>query len=152
MERFKTGFDKDGFERDHFTFKRGSGQKFFHGWEDVRYEGGLSPMLVNTRELEDGNMSKPLYDFLEHVYGAEEMAGYFPAPEPEQQRRPTLHFSPTSIMANGVGKNPVNPARPVGHQGSAVKIMSDDEIDELATLLCGSHRDVVMMQERKGKK
>lgn len=128
---YKVGFDKEAFERDHFGFKRGSREKYFFGWEGVRYEGGFSPHAFNERELADGNMTKPLYDFLEHLYGTEQMAKYFPKPEAEKMREPSLHFSPSSLMAFGVDGKRGN------GQTDFSKPMTDEEIDELARLLAG---------------
>ncbi len=125
------GFNKQAFEADHFVHRRGNFEKVFDGWADGRYHFGLTPFSCNERELEDGNMSKRLYDELCHVYGEDGMAKYFPTPETEQKREATLHFSPTSIMANGVGSQAMH------KQNSDVKPMTDEEIDELASLLCG---------------
>jgi len=133
MNNYKEGFDKPRFEADHFVFRLGSREKLFNGWEDVRYEGGLTPYQVNKNELEDGNMHPQLYDFLCHVYGEDGMAKYFPMPEAEQRRKATLHFSPTSVMANGV-------KTAAGSPKDQAKPMSDEEIDELAALLCGGRR------------
>ena len=146
---YKKGFNIKKFEDDYFVFRRGSTQKHFHNWDEVQYEGGISPMFVNRRELEDGNMSQPLYDFLAHVYGEEAMSQYFPAPEPERKRQPVLHFGVGSIMANGVGRQPYNPAERMNHL-SGKGGMSDEELEELAILLCGSTADVNAMKKRKG--
>ena len=127
----KKGFNKSLFEADHFVHRRGNFEKVFDAWADVRYHFGLTPFSCNERELEDGNMSKRLYDELCHVYGEDGMAKYFPTPETEQKREATLHFSPTSIMANGVGNKSVK------RQNGDIKPMTDQEIDELASLLCG---------------
>ena len=127
MEPYKTGFNKNKFEQDHFVFKRGSSEKYFHGWDDVRYEGGLTPYAVNERELADGNMSKPLYEFLEHIYGKEKMAGYFPPSEPQQKRAAILHNSVgAAIAAMADGKR--TKAQPKG-------IMTEEEIDARAALM-----------------
>lgn len=131
MEKFKTGFNKQAFEGDHFVHRRGSLEKVFGGWADVRYHFGLTPFSCNEHELADGNMSKRLYDELCHVYGEDGMAKYFPKPEAGRKREATLHFSPTSIMANGVSMQPSR------KKTSEVKPMTDEEIDELASLLCG---------------
>ena len=127
----KKGFNKEKFEADHFVFKRGSSEKYFNGWEDVRYEGGLAPYAVNKCELEKGNVEPQLYNFLCHVYGEDAMAKYFPKPDLKQERKATLHFSQSSIMANGVSKQTAN------RQNNDAKPMTDAEIDELAALLCG---------------
>ena len=131
MEKYRTGFNKSEFEADHFVHRRGNFEKVFDGWADVRYHFGLTPFSCNEHELADGNMSKRLYDELCHVYGEDGMAKYFPKPEAGRKREATLHFSPTSIMANGVGNQSVN------RQNSDVKPMTDEELDELASLLCG---------------
>lgn len=142
MEAFKKGFDTKKFEQDHFTFRRGSHEKFFNNWEEVRYEGGLSPIHVHKSELAEGNMSQPLYEYLAHVYGEQAMAAYFPA-EPQKERRATLHFSPSSVMANGVGKQAVSATDRLSHlKGRTGKPMTDAEIEELAVLLCGSSAQV----------
>mgnify|MGYP007056169144 CR=1 FL=1 len=125
------GFDKSAFEADHFVHRRGSSEKVFDGWGDVRYHFGITPFSCNERDLSDGRMSKRLHDELCHVYGEQGMARYFPAPETEKKREATLHFSPTSIMANGVVR------KPTGRQTDFSKPMTDEEIDELAGLLAG---------------
>lgn len=148
---YKQGFNKQKFEEDHFVFRRGSGEKFFHGWDDVRYEGGISPLHANTQDLTEGNMSRPLYEFLCQVYGEDGMAKYFPTPEKEQKRKPVLHFGIGATMANGVGKQNSRPTSPFAHLGGkAAKTMTDEELDELATLLCGSAADVASLHHRKG--
>ena len=127
METFKTGFNKEKFEGDHFGFKRGSREKYFHGWGEVRYEGGLSPYAVNERELADGNMTKPLYEFLEHLYGAEQMAEYFPKEKESKKPQPMLHFGVGSAMAAHVdGKK--SDTMPSG-------VMTEDEVDALAAIM-----------------
>lgn len=127
MEPYKTGFNKSKFEQDHFGFKRGSSEKYYHNWQEVCYEGGLTPYAVNERELADGNMTKPLYEFLEHVYGKEKMAGYFPPNEPQQKRAAILHNSVgAAIAAMADGKR--TKAQPKG-------IMTEEEIDALAALM-----------------
>ena len=131
MEVYKTGFNKSAFEADHFVHRRGSFEKVFDGWADVRYHLGLTPFSCNEHDLEDGNMSKRLYDELCHVYGEDRMAKYFPQQEEEPKRNVTLHFSPSSIMANGVSKQPAS------RKDNGAKPMTDEEIDELAALLCG---------------
>lgn len=127
MEPYKTGFDKSRFEQDHFVFKRGSREKYFHGWGDVRYHFGLSPYSCNERELEDGNMSRPLYDNLCHVYGEAAMAVYFPPSEPQQKRAAILHNSVGAAMA-AMADGKRNNAQPKG-------IMTDEEIDALAAIM-----------------
>lgn len=153
MEAFKTGFNKEKFEADHFGYKRGSREKYFNGWEDVRYHFGLSPYSCNERELKDGNMGKQLYDELCHVYGEDGMSKYFPAPEQEKKRMATLRFDMGSIMANGVGKQSVNQGDRMSHFGSTGSTdgMTDEEITELATLLCGSSADVARLTGRRIK-
>lgn len=146
---FKKGFNLQKFEADHFTFKRGSAEKYFHGWEDVRYEGGLSPRQVRRYDLEDGNMSQPLYDFLAHVYGEDAMAQYFPAPEPAPVRKPTLRFDMGSIMANGVGRQPMQ--KPQAAPQPKKNMMSEEELDDLAIRLFGSINDVNQLNARKHK-
>ena len=131
MEKYKTGFNKSEFEADHFVHRRGNFEKVFDGWADVRYHFGLTPFSCNERELEDGNMSKRLYDELCHVYGEDGMAKYFPTSEAEQKRKPTLNTSMGSVLANWVGN------KPTSQKSSDVKPMTDEEIDELASLLCG---------------
>ncbi len=149
MDVIKKGFNKAKFEADHFTFRRGAREKHFNGWEDVQYHGGLTRYAVNKSELEKGNMGPQLYDFLCHVYGEDAMAEYFPKPEPEQARKPTLHFSPTSVMANSVGRQTVNPSDRLSHlQGKGV--MNDEEIDDLATLLCGTPARLAELHRKKG--
>lgn len=125
------GFDKSAFEADHFVHRRGSHEKVFDGWSDVRYHFTLTPFSCNERDLSDGRMSKRLYDELCHVYGEAGMAKYFPVPETEKKREATLHFSPSSILANGVNR------KPMSGQTDFSKPMTDEEIDELARLLAG---------------
>lgn len=131
MEVYKTGFNKSAFEADHFVHRRGTFEKVFDGWADVRYHFGLTPFSCNEHDLEDGNMSKLLYEELCHVYGEDGMAKYFPQQKAEPKSNTTLHFSQSSIMANGVVKQPAS------RQNSDTKPMTDGEIDELAALLCG---------------
>lgn len=150
---YKKGFNKKKFEHEHFVYNRGSFEKVFYGWPDVMYHFGLSPNSCNEMELEKGNMSKSLYDSLCHVYGEDAMSQYFPTPEPERKSQPVLHFGVGSVMANGVGRNTVNPADRMKHlSGKGGKPMSEEELDELATLLCGSTADVNAMKNRRGIK
>ena len=124
---YKKGFNKKKFEDDHFVFRRGSGEKHFCNWDELRYEGGLAPMHVNKQDLEDGNMSKPLYDFLTHVFGYDGMAKYFPHEAEAKKRKPILHFGVGSAMAAHVdGKKP--DTMPSG-------VMTDDEVDALAEMM-----------------
>ena len=127
MEPYKTGFNKSKFEQDHFVFKRGSSDKYFHGWDDVRYNFGLTPYSCNERELEDGNMSKCLYDELCHLYGEDGMAGYFPPNEPQQKRGAILHNSVGAAMA-AMADGKSTRLQPKG-------IMTEEEIDALAALM-----------------
>ena len=124
---YRKGFNIKKFEDDHFVFRRGSHAKHFHGWDEVQYEGGMSPMFVNRRELEDGNMSQPLYDFLAHVYGEEAMSQYFPKEKGKEKPKPMLHIGVGSAMAALVdGKKP--DTMPSG-------VMTEDEVDALAELM-----------------
>ena len=127
MEPYKTGFNKSKFEQDHFGFKRGSSEKYFHGWDDVRYHFGLTPYSCSERELEDGNMGKRLYDELCHLYGEDGMAKYFPSSQPQQKRVAILHNSVGSAMA-AMADGKRNNAQPKG-------IMTEKEIDALAALM-----------------
>ena len=127
MEPYKTGFNKSKFEQEHFVFKRGSSEKYFHGWSDIRYHFGLSPYLCNERELEDGIMSRPLYDNLCHVYGEAAMADYFPPSEPQQKRASILHNSVGAAMA-AMADGKRTKVQPKG-------IMTDEEIEALAAIM-----------------
>lgn len=124
---YMKGFRKAAFEADHFVFKRGCREKHFSSWPDVQYHFGLSQYTCNERDLEDGKMSKVLYDNLCHVYGEAAMAAYFPASEPQQKRAAILHDGVGAAMAAMVdGKR--NNAQSKG-------IMTEEEIDALAAIM-----------------
>ena len=110
---YMKGFRKAAFEADHFVFKRGCREKHFSSWPDVQYHFGLSQYTCNERDLEDGKMSKVLYDNLCHVYGEAAMAAYFPASEPQQKRARLFSDVPRKsllwllwLMANVTMHNP----------------------------------------------
>ena len=141
------GFDKRQFEADNFVFRRGTGRKYYNGWSDVRYESGLSPMNVDERELEDGEMRKPLYDFLCHVYGEQEMSKYFPAPEPERARPVILRDTPGAAMAAAVDGTRQQ-AVPVRQEQPKRLSKEEQAIEDLATLMFGSVNEVSYILNR----
>ena len=127
MEAYKIGFDKGRFEKDHFVFKRGTGEKYFDGWDDVRYHFGLTPYSCNERELELGKMSKRLYDCFSGVYGEAGMAKYFPKDKKHEKPKSMLHFGVSSAMAALVdGKK---------SDTLAGGVMTEAEIDALAAIM-----------------
>lgn len=124
---YRKGFNKKQFEQDHFVHRRGSFEKVFDGWSDVRYHFGLTSYSCNEHDLEDGNMSKSLYDNLCHVYGEEAMSRYFPKEKEKEKPKPMLHIGVGSAMAALVdGKKP--DTMPSG-------VMTEAEIDALAELM-----------------
>jgi len=128
MDNFKTGFKKKDFEQDHFVFKRGSSEKYFNGWEDVRYHYRLSPLSCDVKQLEQGNMGRSLYECLCRTYGEDGMAKYFPTPAPQQKPKPMLHFSFGAIAANAACHGKQEENMPSG-------VMTDEEIDNLAAVM-----------------
>ena len=125
---YKTGFKKKDFEADHFVFKRGSGEKYFNGWSDVRYHYGLTPQSCDEHQLEQGNMGRALYECLCHTYGEEGMAKYFPTPAPQQKPKPMLHFSFDAVAAYAAHQGKQNEKLPSG-------VMTDEEVDNLAAIM-----------------
>jgi len=123
---YKTGFNCEQFERDHFHFHRGSREKFFNGWSDVRYHFGLTPFSCNEQELRHGRMGKALYDNLCHVYGEDTMSQYFPTEK--VQRRPTLLHDSIGAVQHNYGNNRPSHNIPDG-------AMSEAEIDALAAIM-----------------
>ncbi len=119
------GFKCELFERDHFHYRRGTGEKCFNGWPDVRYEFGLTPFLCNEQELRKGRMKQTLYDNLCRVYGVEAMSEYFP--KKEVQRKPTLLHDSLGAVQHNYCKNPLQDV-PDG-------VMSEEEIDALAAIM-----------------
>lgn len=132
--------DKTGFNYEKFVEERmgiGRGKMQWMNWKDVAWYYGIGTQVnCNEQELRKGNMTKTLYESLCRTFGREQMEEYFPKQEAGTRRQPTLHLSPTSIMANGVGKQPPCPAdRPTHLQGKGEKTMTDREIEELADLM-----------------